>query len=255
MSHPLTQSTGGGYEAETSALIARFTTPPTAARAVQINTLIKALKTAGIWSKFDCLWVMAAADSQAARRNWIADLYNLTAVNSPAFSADRGYTGNGSSSRLITGYTPATHGVQLLQDDGSLWLWSRTAAQGASPDIGSIATSPQTRLTLRSATDLLAVRVSDGVTGTTANTDGSGFHGGQRRDATAVRHWRNGVQIGSGVTASTGRSTDEQWLLGANTGNFSTKEQSIAAYGAALTGLEAALYSALNTYMQAVGAA
>jgi hypothetical protein len=38
-----------------------------------IDALVGALKASAVWAKLDVLWVLAAADSQAARRNWIAD--------------------------------------------------------------------------------------------------------------------------------------------------------------------------------------
>lgn len=243
-------------EPEVGSLYQRFTTKPVSGRLGLQNTLIASLKVAGVWAKLDTLWVTAAADSQAARRNWKGDAYNLTAVNSPTFSADRGYTGNGSSSRLTTGYTPAAHGVQYKQDDASMWLWSRTAAQNLNADMGSGISGPHARITTRTPVDATAVRVNDGLTLSTSNTtDGSGLFGAQRRSANDLRAWRNGVQIGTATVASTGLATDEQWLLAANGVGWSSREQSVAAYGASLAGLEAQFFTAIQTYLQAVGAA
>ncbi|WP_336802535.1 hypothetical protein, partial [Kaistia sp. MMO-174] len=72
---------------------ARLTNQPTTARKKLYNDLIVSLKTAGVWAKLDALYVLAAADAQAARQNLVANAYNISASGSPVFTADRGYTG------------------------------------------------------------------------------------------------------------------------------------------------------------------
>jgi hypothetical protein len=74
---------GGNYtpvNAEATALIARMTIAPNARRKRAIDTLIGALKTAGVWTKLDTFYVMAAHDAASARLNWISTSFNLTAV-------------------------------------------------------------------------------------------------------------------------------------------------------------------------------
>lgn len=98
------------YEPEALALFARMTTPPDARRKGLINTLIAGLKHAGVWSRLDAFYMLAAHTAQAACLNWVADAYNLTPVNNPAFEVDRGYTGNGLNAYLDTGFNPVTSG-------------------------------------------------------------------------------------------------------------------------------------------------
>ena len=65
-----------------------------AGRQTVVDTLIKGLKTNGIWAKLDSMWVFAAENSQSA----LIDLKALvtgTATTSPTFTADYGYTGDG----------------------------------------------------------------------------------------------------------------------------------------------------------------
>lgn len=78
------------YSPEALALSARFTTPPDTARKTLINNLIVALKAAGVWAKLGAPYLRAAADSQAARQNWLANQFNSTPVASPTFASDRG---------------------------------------------------------------------------------------------------------------------------------------------------------------------
>lgn len=62
---------GGAVPPEARALMARMTTAPSASRARAIATLVRTLKAAGIWSKLDLLYILAAHDAQAARLNWV----------------------------------------------------------------------------------------------------------------------------------------------------------------------------------------
>ena len=134
-----TMGAGVSYDAAATALFARFTTPPTSARKAVINTLIVALKDAGVWSKLDALYLFAAADSQAARQNWVQDLYNATAVSSPTFTADRGYNGDGSASYVDSGFNPTTAVTpKFVQNSAYFGLWSRTTTTFAGSSAGYI---------------------------------------------------------------------------------------------------------------------
>src|SRR5215213_2374639 len=100
---------GVAYEAETTAIVAAMTSAPDATRQGQINTLVAALKTAGVWTKMDVLYILAAHHEQAGRVNW-KNPGTLTAslISTPTFTTDRGYTSNGTSTSLNTGYNPVT---------------------------------------------------------------------------------------------------------------------------------------------------
>ena len=70
-----------------------------------INTLVTTLKSDGNWTKLDRLWLFA----NTTTGNAIIDLKALasaTLVNAPAFVADQGYTGDGSTSYINSNYTP-----------------------------------------------------------------------------------------------------------------------------------------------------
>lgn len=125
---------GGGvpsFTAEAQTLFSRMSSAPDATRKGHIDTLIRSLKSAGVWSKLDLLYIMAAHDAQSARLNWVQDAYNCSEVNSPAFTVNRGYTGNGSSSYLDTGFNPATAvGKKIGQDTLHMSVWVGTEATG-----------------------------------------------------------------------------------------------------------------------------
>lgn len=89
-------------EAETTALLARFSVQPDSTRKALYNTLIKTLKDGGVWTRGYSLKIYASHDSQAATRNWLADLRNTTLVGTPTFTADRGYQIPGGTATALT---------------------------------------------------------------------------------------------------------------------------------------------------------
>jgi len=250
----------GGYtfaNAEAAALVARFTTPPTNARKLLIDNLVGALKTANVWTKLDAFYVLAAADSQAARRNWIADLYNLTEVNAPTFTADLGYTGNGTTAYLDSGFNPTTApAAKFVQDSNHLGIWSRTNLDNAgspSPEIGNAQSRCQ-----RQAAVSGAAQGRPNSAGTVTIATG-GFPGHTMYSRTAAGIWEGyaqGVDAGGGTDASTALTSANLYILSSNTGAFGLNQDAAAHWGSGFTAGEAAsMFSAIQTYLQAIGAA
>jgi hypothetical protein len=250
---------------ESLALFARFTTPPSQARKVLINNRISALISSGVWSKLDCDWVMAAADAQSARLNWKQSQYDLTPVSSPAFGADRGYTSDGISSYLSSGFVPLTApAAQFSLNSASMGFYSRTNNSGAVVDIGSRITSTvaQTFIQARLATNQSVYRVNQTANGTSvANADSSGAFVARRSDAATAAIFRNGSVIGSDPAIASGAlSSAEIVVCALNTGGavsaFTTRQYAIAHIGASLSDAEIlSKYNADLAYLQAVGAA
>lgn len=265
MSWPLrivsTLSKGVGYAPEALALFARFTTPPTTQRKGQINTLIKALKAGNLWAKLDALYLMAAADSQAARRNWIADQYNLTPVSAPTFTADLGYTGDGVNSYLATGFVPSSAvSPKFVQDSATYGMWSRTAAAAASAtdfDMGGTVSGSRADMRIRRPDNTIGYLVNDTTLVTAANTDGRGMFAAIRTGNSARSIRRNKTQLSTDAIASTGVPTSSLSILAGGIGSGRSARQASAGFiGSGLSGAESdALYDALLIYLQATGAA
>lgn len=246
---------GGGVSAESRTLFAAMTTKPTAARKKLIDRTIKSLKSASVWSNLDRLFVLAAHDSQAALLNWINPGGTAAAaVSSPTFTADRGYTGNGSSSYVRTNFTPSSDGADYTQNSASIWVWSLTDGQVGGREAGN-ASAPLANIECRNASDNAVLSLNDATATQVSNPDGSGFVGGSRVSSSVKRLWRNGSQVGGDISVSaTGVPTEEQWICAANSTLFSTRQIAVAAWGASLSGFEAAFYSAMLNYMEGVGA-
>lgn len=246
------------YLPESSGLFARFTTPPTLARKALINNYILALKTAGVWTKLDALYLFAAADTQGACLNWVQNLYNCTLVSSPTFAADRGYTGNGSSAYVDSGFNPATaSGPKYVRDDASFALWSRTSGTSTVSDGGEYDGTDGLTLQTRDGTDNMNYRVNN-ATGT-ANpgvTSGAGLFAVRRTTSTAIKSYWNGAVVGTGGQTSVAVNSVTVKFLTASGSSFSSRQLAMGRIGQSLTDAEeAAFYTATLTYMQGVGAA
>ena len=249
---------GVGYQfanAEASALVARFTAPPTNARKALIDTLVGSLKTAGVWSKLDLLYVMAAHDAQAARRNWLADAYNLTPVSAPTFAVDRGYQGDGSASYLETGFNPTSAAGQYTLNAAHLGVWSRSDLTVSNAyDMGILTAG----LNARHATGTSMRGIINTATynsyNATPNSLGHFVH--NRSTSAAQQGYRNGASIGSNTQAVTSMPDGTLRVCAGPLGAFSARQLPVAHAGASLTSQNVSdLYAALTTYLQAVGAA
>jgi len=246
------------YEAETTALLARFSVQPDETRALLINALIASLKTAGVWSKLDAFYVMAAHDAQAAQRNWIQNAYNLSAVSSPTFTTDRGYAGNGSSSYLDTGFNPVTAPTpKFVQNSASFGAWSRTSGQSSASVAGWFDGSDGLTLLPRSTADFVQGRINQASSTTySANTDGAGLYALNRSGVSATQAYRNGAAWGTGSVASAALNSAPFTFGHVTAALYSAMQFSSGFIGSSLTaGEHAALYAALHTYLTAVGAA
>lgn len=251
-------SGGGGssLDADAATLIAAMTTTPDATRQGHINTLITGLKADGVWTKLDELWVTAAHAEQAALLGW-KRYKNLTAVNAPTFTVDRGFAGNGTTSYLNTNYVPSTDGVNYTLNDASLGVYSRTAGISGSTLIGA---GPNTTI-VKIATPNLRGNIN-GALGSQAIAAAvaAGFNVVRRASSTHVQGWKNGAQIGSDVSASSASLTSSALYLDAlNNGGtaieFDTTQIAAAFVGAAMSeAQQLALYNRIQTYMTAVGA-
>lgn len=107
-----------------------YTLPSDAQKALQ-NQLLVNLKTAGVWSKLDTFANFATdGDSNFALIDW-KRLTQYTAVNSPTFTANKGFNGNGTSSYIDTNFNPATSGANYTLNNASryVYLYSATVGQ------------------------------------------------------------------------------------------------------------------------------
>ena len=114
-----------------------YTLPSLSQRLLQ-SQMIQALKTGSIWSELDLFYLFAGdGDSNFATLNWKNPaLYKATAVNSPTYTPNIGFTGDGANAYLNTNWNP-TLGTKFTQDSASHGVYTNASPpMGISSDIG-----------------------------------------------------------------------------------------------------------------------
>lgn len=232
-----------GFDSESVALFARMDTEPDIARKTVINDFIVGIKSdlsiSNLSDAFDAIWFPAAATQQAARLNWVEDDHNLTEVNSPTWTADQGYTGNGTTQYLTTDYILSTDSVNYTQNDSSFGVYIRTNTSSNNREIGVATAVPAffSQIVTRNASDeFVSFHNSDADSIRDTETDSRGLSTSVRTTATDVELFKNGVSFATdAANASTAIPAYEFYLLARNLAgvadNFSAKEIGFAFVG------------------------
>jgi hypothetical protein len=230
---------------------------PTYSQRLKQNQLLLDLKAGGIWSKLDSFRVYATdGDSSYALIDW-KRLVMCTAVNSPTFTTNVGYRGNGTSAYINSNYNPSLHAVNLSLNSASIFAYisvSRTFGQiqgyqgatGTNDQFLMAAGSyPYGESWLNSAT-----YVVNGITGV-------GFQLVNRLDANTLNVYYQGVLQNTNSSANSGSVTNRTiWDFGANNGGagflFSDTGNAIMGYGANLNAEQSDFNTAVNNYINSL---
>lgn len=260
----LNQSGGGvSYEDEATAYFAAMSVAPDDTRKGHINTLVASLKTAGVWSKLDWLCLHAAHDAQAGLINLVDPTEIATNVNSVSFATDAGYTGNGSTSYLNSGWNPTVGSHQFAQNSAHIGVWGGTNV------VATNQTSAGNNVArLNTAYDATRISVATNNSSGTLITPGGtptsiGHLMGARTGAAALQYYKNGAIYGSAqTTASTAPANGAIFICaynsntsgGAFAAQYTTRQIQITHWGSSLSGAEVSdLYNALSVYRTAIG--
>jgi hypothetical protein len=239
---------GGGFDADYQAVLDYATTQgytlPSASQQVLQNQLMLDLKSAGIWSKLDNFGVFATdGDSDFALINWKL-LNDYTAVNSPTFTPDQGFTGNGTSSHINTGNALEFSGSNFQSSTqlGSFGAWSYFTKLAVGTPIAGANSSGNT---LRGG-NLKTIMGSS--VGSNSNLIVGLYH--NNNNAIVNAGFQNGVEITTGVSGSTQDLTTFYGLRDSSA--FTADTISILFSGGDLSAEASDFYNACNTYISAL---
>lgn len=174
---------GGGFDADYQSVLDRASslgyTAPSASQQTLQNTLVTDLKTAGIWDKLDLFYVFATdGDSDYATLNWkIPASFQATKVNSPTFTTNGGYAGDGSSSYLDTNYTPSSDGINVTETSISAGGYEKIFPTSTYGSIIGVDSVNNDILTSTKFAGSSFYRINDGGTWRPHNNLGAGFYG------------------------------------------------------------------------------
>lgn len=249
-------------DAATVAYLAAMTVQPTTAQVFAINTLITGLISDGVWVDLVKFWWLGAQNQQASLINMVAPADAAPVpINSPSFSALRGWRGNGNTGAdgdvafLDTGYLVPVG----MQNDISMFVYTLDAQLGQG-DMGvgtlyvssSWTTGPEIRFRACAAT-------TDSVPSPTGEPL-SGLIGFARNASTGYIPYVDGQPLTTVTRTSAAPTQEPLWLVGYNNTTTPKSEQSsprtntfnILANG--LSGAQVlALRNRIATFLVAVG--
>lgn len=257
-----------GYGIEALRLFEAMTVKPDGRRKALIADTIKALQASGVWNQQDAVYFMAAHDAQAARLNWKnPSLFAMTAVNSPTFTRDRGYQGDGATSYLNTNLSSTTAGINFSQNNASFSFFtvnhSTPTTSNGNDSHGYADTVGLNSTLLRSyaGSTFMAARVAANVTANTSLTVGThlGFRGTSRDNASTYNALADANPTTTSQTSTT--LTANNFFVGAlnlngAAGQFSGGQMGFLQVGGDVgrSGLMA-MRTIVGNYMRAIGAA
>jgi hypothetical protein len=247
------QSIGVSFDADYQAVLDYATTQgytlPSAGQQLLQNQLVVDLKDGGIWSKLDTFAVFATdGDSDFALIDWIR-LTDYTAVNSPTFTTDEGFQGNGTSSYIDTNFNPATQGVNFANDNAGISLYVKIAQTLGSETLGV----PTTVIRLRNATSVLQRLNTDSNSPVGINMSGTGVLTWNKNSSSNWTGYNNLTQSFNSSFTSTVSPNSNVLIFSLNgTTTFSNPQISIVAMGSSLDAENTNLNTHFNSYINSL---
>jgi len=230
-----------------------YTLPSESQQLLQ-NQLVVDLKDGGIWSKLDTFAVFATdGNSNFALIDW-KRLSQYTAVNSPTFTTNVGFSGNGTSAYVNTNFNPSTSGVNYTLNDASRIMFGDFPNDLGYPESAGGGTGNLTR----SIPSNNRQRINMGSANLTTGLSPSNWTGTNLLRA-INRTSSTNVEMFADTTQSSGTATSvpvailNQQLLSGNSAFVSSSNTfKIYGMGAPLVSENTDLYNALNTYISSL---
>ena len=253
------QGQNSSFDADYQAVLNRATALsynlPTSSQQIKQNQLVLDLKAGGIWNKLDVLYIFANDGGQDfGTLNWKAPTLNqATLINSPTFTNNQGFTGNGTSSYINTNFNPATQGVNYTLNNASRHIFVRNQSVSATTLDG--VSSGNQNASVGINTTLL--RINQGATsfGTSADFAGSNFLKSiQRTSVTNVELFVGTTQTSRTFTSVNVASETQMILARGVSGSpsYGGSQVSLYSMGANLVAENTAYVNAFNTYINSL---
>src|SRR5690606_29926553 len=191
---------------------------PTLAQQVKQNQFVLDLKAAGIWTQLDLLYVFATdGDRDFAKINWIdPGSFTATEHNTPSFTVNEGFTGNGSNAYLDTGWDSSNNGDNFQEEECSWFFYCNNNISNNSQNpfgLHEDTTAGANRIIFN--TGGLNIDVSQiNSAGFQTSFDGTnGFFHCRRVSDNDVRLFKNGTQAGFSNAIGTNGLSPLDWYV------------------------------------------
>jgi len=220
-----------------------YTLPSSGQRAKQ-NKLVVDLKAAGIWNKLDTLGVFATdGSSDFALIDW-KKLALYTAVNTPTFSTNGGFTGNGTSSYISTNVNLSIGTNNYKLNDAGRFAWVDNIGTNAGIDGTS---TVRNNFVAISAVNNFKLNQDTTSQNIAVNLTGTGFKSINRVSSSSCVAFNNLTRTDT-LSVSVIISNVIQWLLRQAT-TYGNSRIRFYAMGSSLVTEHTAFYNAINTYL------
>ena len=170
------------------------------------NTLVKQMKTAGIWNSMKAVYPMVGSSAAACAQNLISASYTGTFSSGWTFNST-GITGNGSSTYMNTGLNANL----MSQTSISFGLYNRNNLVNSGWDLSSENGSTLSTLILNFGGSGLYAGSNSGLTSAT-NASALGFYINSRISNTSFSVYKNGSLILAPSFTTTGQSNSNFYL-------------------------------------------
>lgn len=230
-------------------------------RGLLVSDTIRELKAAGVWADLDFLAVYAAGNAASALVDWKARKTGA-AINSPAFTADRGYVFDGATNYVNSLFAPSTDCVAASGTSFFLGVYERAdLSSGTTRAMGSHNSTTQSALiTPRNSTNMQANLNATTAAVFTGLSDSRGLSVAAT-NGTVGRGYKNGA-IGATPTLTTPGTALPTYPLFVGCYNslgtptsFRAASIGMAVFGNNTTaGMQSSLYVIMQRYMTKVGA-
>jgi hypothetical protein len=232
---------------------------PTFSQIIKQNNLVLSLKAGGIWNKLDVLYIFANdGGSDFATLNWKSPSANQsTLINTPTFTANEGFIGNGTSSYINTNYTPSTVGNNYQLNDCSFGYWAFSGLQtgGTRVNVGTRNSSLSgLAYPVGGSENTLFINTNNTLNGNlSASSSNLGLRHFNRASSSGSRYYNSTGLVGSNTNISFDISNFPFFVSAINTANtpslYTITEISIMFAGSSLATENTALNNAFNTYI------
>ena len=229
-----------------------------------IDTLVRTLKTAGVWAKLHALWPMVGGSASTHKWNLkdprdLDAAYRLSFLGGGWTHSSTGALPNGSSSYANTFLVPTT---VLTPSNGSLGVYSRTDSTAGQPYDLAASSASDTQATFvicRYTNSNAYLNYGTSTYVFSASPDGRGFFVTNRLSATQTDQVRNGSHMSSSPITENVSLPAFSFYLGCNNRGgtpayFSNKQYALAFVGNGMSLVEiAAFYAAVQAFQTTLG--
>jgi len=250
----------GSYETETNNfLYATQISDVTIGKA--LNTLVKTLKTAGIWTKMKAVYPMVGGTATSHKFNLVNPVDTNAAFrlvfNGGWTHSSTGALPNGSNTYADTFLTPSTS--YSVANSGHLSYYSRTDSNVSTErEMGAMTSTIYSDLALRYSSTSHGRWGETSSPTTTSSTNSLGFYIASRTTSNSLKLFKNGNQVLTSSTNGNSLPTVKFYIGSQNVNNtatsYSSKQCAFASIGDGLTDAEATtFYNAVQAFQTTLG--